>query len=95
MATRAEFIRRQHDEVRETLEKLRQHAAAFEEKIQEGGDAEKWGPLAAEAKAGIAALEPVLEDFDTAGVDPEELVKYAQTIEDWQRKEPDLAAKLS
>ena len=50
---RNEFLTRQHDEVRETLERLREHAMAFEEKIQEG-DTEEWMPLAEEAKAGAA-----------------------------------------
>jgi len=94
MSTRNAFVQRQHDEARETLEKLRSHALGFEEKIQEGGDAEKWQPLLDSAKAGVSALEPVLADFDNAGVDPEELIQYAQTIEDWQMKEAELAKKL-
>lgn len=89
---RSDFIKRQHDEVRETLDKLRDHAAAFEEKVQEG-DMEKWQPWLDEAQEGVAALEPVLADFDNAGVDPEELVQYAQVIEDWQMKEAELAKK--
>lgn len=92
---RSEFTQRQHDEVRVTLDKLREHAAAFEEKIQEGADAEKWQPSLAEAKAGVAALEPILADFDNVGVDSEELVQYAQTIENWQMKEAELADKLA
>lgn len=95
MGTRAEFIRRQHDEVKATLDRLREHVSALEERLQEGRDAEKWMPLLKEAQDGVAALEPVLEDFDTAGVDPEELVKYAQVIEDWQGKEKEIAHKLS
>lgn len=95
MSTRSAFVQRQHDEARETLEKLRQHVMAFEEKLQEGGEAEEWQPLLDSAKAGAAALEPVLADFDNAGVDPEELVQYAQIIEDWQMKEAELAGKLS
>lgn len=94
MSTRSAFVQRQHDEVRETLDKLRQMVLAFEEKLQEGGEAEEWQPLVDDAKAGVAALEPVLADFDNAGVDPEELVQYAQTIEDWQMKTADLAKKL-
>lgn len=90
---RSEFVQRQHDEVRDTLEKLREHVMAFEEKLQEGEEAEEWQPLLDEARAGVAALEPVLEDFDNAGVDPEELIQYAQVIEDWQMKEAELAKK--
>ncbi len=92
---RSEFVQRQHDEVRDTLEKLRQHVPGFEEKLQEGGEAEEWQPLLDEARAGVAALEPVLADFDNAGVDPEELVQYAQTIEDWQQREIELAKQLA
>lgn len=95
MSTRNAFVQRQHDEVRDTLEKLRQHVMSFEEKLQEGGEAEEWQPLLDDAKSGVAALEPVLADFDNAGVDPEELVQYAQTIEEWQMKEADLAKKLN
>jgi hypothetical protein len=95
MTTRSEFVQRQHDEVRDTLEKLREHALAFEEKVQEGGDAEEWQPLIDDARAGVAALEPVLEDFDNTGVDPEELIQYAQTIEEWQSKEAELAKKYT
>ena len=95
MSTRNAFVQRQHDEVRDTLEKLRQHVMGFEEKLQEGGEAEEWQPLLDSAKAGVAALEPVLADFDNAGVDPEELVQYAQTIENWQMKEAELAKKLA
>ncbi len=94
MGTRNEFIQRQHDEVRETLERLREHAMGFEEKMQEGEDAEEWQPLVDEARAGVAALEPVLADFDNAGVDPEELVQYAQVIEQWQMREAEFAKKL-
>ena len=94
MSTRSAFVQRQHDEARETLERLRQHVMGFEEKLQEGGEAEEWQPLLDDAKAGVAALEPVLADFDNAGVDPEELVQYAQTIEDWQMKEAELSKKL-
>jgi hypothetical protein len=90
---RSEFVQRQHGEVRDTLEKLREHVMAFEEKLQEGAEAEEWQPLVDEAKAGVAALEPVLEDYDNAGVDPEELIQYAQVIEDWQMKEAELAKK--
>jgi hypothetical protein len=95
MGTRNAFVQRQHDEVKETLEKLREHVMAFEEKLQEGGEAEEWQPLLDDAKAGVAALEPVLADFDNVGVDPEELVQYAQTIEEWQMKEAELSKKLS
>lgn len=90
---RSEFVQRQHDEVRDTLEKLREHVLAFEEKLQEGGEAEEWQPLHDEAASGVAALEPVLADFDNADVDPEELVEHAQVIEDWQLKEAELAKK--
>lgn len=95
MSTRSAFVQRQHDEARETLDKLRQHVMSFEEKLQEGGETEEWQPLLDAAKAGVAALEPVLADFDNVGVDPEELVQYAQIIEDWQMKEAELAGKLS
>lgn len=95
MGTRAEFLRRQHDEVKTTLDRLRAHVSALEERMQEGHDADKWMPLLKEARDGVAALDPVLEDFDTAGVDPEELVKYAQVIEEWQEKEKELAHKLA
>ena len=95
MSTRNAFVQRQHDEVRDTLEKLRQHVMGFEEKLQEGGEAEEWQPLLDSAKAGVAALEPVLADFDNAGVDPEELVQDAQTIENWQMQEAELAKKLA
>jgi len=95
MSTRNAFVQRQHDEARETLDKLRQLVPAFEEKLQEGGEAEKWQSLVDDAKSGVAALEPVLADFDDAGVDPEELVQYAQIIEDWQMKTEELAKKLN
>ncbi len=95
MSTRSAFVQRQHDEVRETLDKLRQLVLAFEEKLQEGGEAEEWQPLVDDAKSGVAALDPVLADFDNAGVDPEELVQYAQTIEDWQMRAAELSKKLS
>ncbi len=92
---RNEFLTKQHDEVRATLERLREHALAFEEKLQEGGEAEEWQPLVDAAKEGVAALEPVLADFDNTGVDPEELVQYAQTIEYWQEREAEFAKKLA
>ena len=95
MTTRSEFVQRQHDEVRDMLDKLREHALAFEEKLQEGGEAEDWQPLIDEARAGVSVLEPVLEDYDNAGVDSEELIQYAQTIEIWQAKEAELAKKLT
>lgn len=95
MTTRNEFVQRQHDEVRATLDKLREHVMAFEEKIQEGGEAEEWQPLLDEARSGVTALEPVLEDFDNAGVDSEEIIQYAQLIEDWQMKEAEFAKKLA
>ena len=88
---KAEFVQRQHDEVRDLLGKLRAHADAFQEKLQETGKPETWQPLIEEAKAGVAALEPVLADYDNAGVDPEELIQYASTIEDWRMKEEELS----
>lgn len=95
MGTRAEFIQRQHDEVKTTLGKLRDHLALCEEKLQEDAENEEMAAMAAQAREGIAALEPILADFDDAGVDPEELIKYARDIEEWQAKEAELAKKLA
>ncbi len=95
MTTRNDLVTRMHEEVRDALEKLREHAMAFEEKLQEGGEAEEWQPYVEDARAGVAALEPVLADFDNAGVDPEELVQYASTIEHWQEREAEFSKKLA
>ncbi len=92
---RTEFVQRQHDEVRETLLKLREHAAAFEGKVPGAEDLEEWQSSLDETRSGIATLEPILADFEAVGVDPEELVRYAQTIEDWQMREAELAKKLA
>ena len=90
---RSEFVQRERDDLEALLEKLREHVMAFEEKLQEGGEAEEWQPPLDEARAGVAALEPVLEDYENAGVDPEELVQYAEVIGDWRMKEAELAKK--
>jgi hypothetical protein len=95
MTTKNEFIARQHDEVKSTLEKLNEHRALLEEKVQEDPENKKWPGLLAEAAAGVAALEPIMSEFDRADVDPEELIAYSQKIEDWQAKEKELAAKLA
>lgn len=94
MATREEFIQRQHKEVKETLEKLHKHQAALIEKLKDDENNDDLKSLLGEAEMGVQALVPVLSDFEADGVDPEELIKYAQTIEDWQIKERELAEKL-
>ena len=38
--------------------------------------------------------EPVMDEFDRDDVDPDELIKFAQTIEDWQIKAKELGKKL-
>lgn len=94
MATRTEFIQRQHDEAKATLEQLRNHLTLCEEKLQEVPEDEEMAAMAEQAREGVAVLEPILADFDDAGVDPEELIKYAQDIEHWQAKAVELAGKL-
>lgn len=94
MATRQEFIQRQHDEVKTTLANLHKHQAALLEKLKGNEENEELKALLGEAEMGVQALTPVLADFDKDGVDPEELIGYAQTIEDWQIKEKALAEKL-
>ena len=95
MSNQKEFIQRQHDEVKETLDRLREHQSDVEERLQSDPDSEKLKELLAESKEGIETLEPVLEEFDRADVDPEELINFSQTIEDWQIKEKEIASKLA
>ena len=95
MATRNQFVERQHDEVRETLDRLRKHLAVCEERLQEDPESENCADLVETAREGIAALEPVLAEFDNADVSPDELVNYAQTIEDWQAKEAEISSRLA
>jgi len=95
MATRQEFIQRQHNEVKETLEKLHKHQAALVERLEGDDENEDLKALLGEAELGVQALAPVLAEFDRDDVTPEELIQFAQTIEDWQIKEKALAEKLS
>jgi hypothetical protein len=94
MENKDSFVERQKTEVKETLEKLRAHAETLEQNLQHEPDDDLARDMLKDAEDGVEALEPILADFDRRGVDPEELVQYAQTIEEWQRKEADIAAKL-
>lgn len=94
MATRNEFVERQHDEVRETLDRLRKHLAVCEERLQEDPESAECSEMVETVREGIAALEPVMNEFDNADVSPEELINYAQTIEDWQAKESEIGDRL-
>ncbi len=95
MATRNQFVERQHDEVRETLDHLRKHLAVCEERLQEDPESADCADLIETVREGIVALEPVLAEFDNADVSPDELVNYAQTIEDWQAKEAEISSRLA
>ena len=94
MATRAEFIKRQHDEVRETLKKLNGFQSDLAERIEKDPDNSELKEWMGEAEMGVRALEPVMDEFDRDDVDPDELIKFAQTIEDWQIKAKELGKKL-
>lgn len=87
-------MERQQGEVRETLERLRTHAQTLEERLGQEPDDDAARDMLEDAENGIEVLEPILADFEKAGVDPEELIAYAQTIEDWQRREGEISEKL-
>lgn len=94
MATREEFIERQHSEVRATLENLHKHQAALIDSLVGDENNEELKALLGEAEIGVQALVPILSEFDRDDVDPNELIRFAQAIEDWQIKEKQLAEKL-
>lgn len=95
MSGKAEFIKRQHDEVRETLEKLRAHQDDITERLQTKSDNEELKTLLGEAELGVRALEPVFDEFERADVEPEEIVDFTSTIDEWQLKEKALHDRLS
>lgn len=94
MGTREKFITRQHKEARETLDWLLKIQADLTERIGARPDDAKLKEWLGEAELGVRALEPIVADFDREGVDPEELIGYAQTIEDWERRTADLAKRI-
>lgn len=94
MSGKEAFIRRQHDEVRETLEKLRAHQEDIAERLQSKPDDEDLKSLLGEAELGVRALEPVFEEFERADVEPEEMVDFTTTIDEWQEREKALEERL-
>lgn len=95
MGSKTEFIKRQHDEVRETLTKLRAHQEDIAERLQTKPDDEELKAMLGEAELGVRALEPVFEEFERADVEPEEMVDFTSTIDEWQEREKNLHTKLS
>jgi len=94
MSTKADFIKRQHDEVRETLDRLREHQEDLAERLSSEPENEDLKALLGEAELGVRALEPVFDEFERADVEPEEMVDYTTTIDEWQEREKDLANRL-
>jgi len=94
MGTKEAFVKRQHDEVRATLEALKGHRDTATERLKQEPDDDELRDLVVDTEEGIGILEPVLADFEREGVDPEELVKYAQVIQDWQEREAEIAKKF-
>lgn len=91
---KAEFVKRQQDEVRETLESLKKHAGVIDERLIKEPDDDQLQDYQEDVAEGIEALTPILADFEAQGVDPDELVKYAEEIEEWQDKEAEIAEYL-
>lgn len=94
MGGKEAFIKRQHDEVRETLEKLREHQEDLSERLSTEPENEDLKALLGEAELGVRALEPVFDEFERADVEPEEMVDFTSTIDEWQERERDLAKRL-
>lgn len=94
MTTKSDFIKRQHDEVRETLDKLRAHQEDIAERLASEPENEDMKSLLGEAELGVRALEPVFDEFERADVEPEEMVDFTSVIDEWQEKERELSKKL-
>lgn len=94
MGGKEAFIRRQHDEVRETLDRLRQHQEDIAERLNSSPDDEDLKSLLGEAELGVRALEPVFEEFENADVESHEMVDFTSTIDEWQEREKALTDKL-
>jgi hypothetical protein len=94
MATKEEFIKRQHDEVRETLGKLHAHQEDIAERLASAPDDEKLKALLGEAELGVRALEPVFDEFERDDVEPHEMVDFTSTIDEWQEKEREISENL-
>lgn len=94
MATRSEFVERQMDEVKETFEALKRHRDAIEEELKTAPEGDELRDILEDVEEGIVALEPIMADFQNQAVDSEELIKYAQTIEDWQAREKEISEQL-
>ncbi len=95
MENKNSFVQRQLDEVKTTLVALRKHADMMEERIVQEPEDDKLRDYLEDAEEGIEALEPILADFEREGVDPEELIDYAKTIEEWQEKEKEISEYLA
>ena len=95
MENKRSFVARETGEVRETLQNLKKHADAIEERLVKEPDDDKLQDFLEDAEEGVEALEPILADFEAEGVDPEELVKYAEDLEEWQEKEAEIAEYLN
>ena len=89
-----DFVEQQMNEVKATLEALKQHHATATEELKQEPEDDAMRDVLEDCEEGITALEPVLADFSREGVDPEELVKYAATIEEWQEAEAEIAKQL-
>jgi hypothetical protein len=95
MENKKSFVAREAGEVRETLQNLKKHADTIEERLVKEPEDDRLQDFLEDAQEGIEALEPILADFEADGVDPEELVKYAEDLEEWQEKETEIAEYLN
>ena len=90
---RDEFVEKQRQDVAETLQKMKEHRDALEERTQLEPDDDRMRDFLEDAQEGVEALEAIAAEFADAK-DAEDLVKHAEAIEDWIRKENEIAQAL-
>jgi hypothetical protein len=88
-------LKHEKEDVAELLANLKKHADTIDERLTQEPSDDKLQDFLEDAQEGIDALEPILADFEAEGVDPEELVKYAEDLEAWQEKETEIAEYLN
>ncbi len=94
MTTKAEFMESERSRLSELIERLKGHRYAIEERLKQQPEDDEIRDLLEDAEEGIEALEPILAESQKDSVDPDAMVQYAKTIEEWEEKEAEIAERL-
>ena len=89
-----QFEKHEQEDVRQLIADLTGQRDAIEEELKQQPDDDALRDALEDCEEGLEALAPVLLDYERAGVDSEELVKYAEMLSDWHEKSGEIAELL-